>query len=533
MLPQEPPQDIPTKRERLSNKALILAGLALALLLSLVTLGAMLARDSAASAPTTVAEVTTTVPPVATTSVPTPTPFAFPTGSEVGGVNIAGLSVEAATTRVAKEIDRYKRSVVLRAPGITSVVRAETLLELPDAQELVERAHLEAAEGAETPLEVTVDNAAVRRVIDELAPRVERAVATEIISDAQALTETFTFAYHPGRRLNVEQSVRRLADAVGRAEGPKQIDLAIEDLTPERLPMAELERVLREHATFWNGVAGFYVQDLETGEAVAYNADTVFSGASVMKVPIMIFAYSRLGSLNEQQQVWMHKMIIDSENIEANSLLAAAVGGAGTEDALRGVDEMSTMLENLGLEHTYQLIPYESGEWLIQQARLPGGGPPREGEPPYTTPDGYLRTTPREMGRLFVMLDECANGTGALLEKVGDKLTPELCREMVEWLQRPHDAERMVAGLPTGTVIAHKGGWIDDMQSDVGIVDSPGGRYVASIYIWRDGYVSDIHATPSPYLGDFSHTIYTFFNPQPLDANGRTTNDERPPTADD
>ncbi len=74
----------------------------------------------------------------------------------------------------------------------------------------------------------------------------------------------------------------------------------------------------------------------------------------------------------------------------------------------------------------------------------------------------------------------------------------------------------MVAGLPTGTKIAHKGGWIDDMQSDVGIVDSPGGRYVAAIYIWRDGYVTNAYATPSPYLGDFSHTIYTFFNPTPL-----------------
>src|SRR3712207_8492701 len=88
---------------------------------------------------------------------------------------------------------------------------------------------------------------------------------------------------------------------------------------------------------------------------------------------------------------------------------------------------------------------------------------------------------------------------------------------MIDWLQKPHDEKRMVAGLPAGTRIAHKGGWIDDMQSDVGIVESPGGRYVAAIYIWTDGYVTDEHATPSPYLGDFSHTIYTFFNPVPLD----------------
>jgi beta-lactamase class A len=177
------------------------------------------------------------------------------------------------------------------------------------------------------------------------------------------------------------------------------------------------------------------------------------------------------------------------------------------------------MLRELGLEHSYQLIPYESGEWLIQQSMLPGGGPPQEGEAPYTAPDPYVRTTPREMGKLFVMLDECARGTGPLLEKVGEKLTEELCVEMIDWLQQPHDPERMVAGLPAGTRI-------DDMQSDVGIVESPGGRYVAAIYIWTDGYVTDEHATPSPYLGDFSHTIYTFFNPVPLDETAAAAGDE-------
>jgi beta-lactamase class A len=375
-----------------------------------------------------------------------------------------------------------------------------------------------AAGGAvEIVLDTAVDQEAVRTLLAEIAPRIERIAATEVISDAKALTETFTFARRPDRSLDIEASAAALGKVLTDPQGANRVDLVLEPSGDEPLPMAELERVLREHAGFWDGVAGLYVRNLQTGETIALNADTVFSGASVMKVPIMIYAYSRLGELDDQQRHWMHKMIIDSENIEANSLLAAAAGGQGTEVALQGVNEMSEMLRSLGLEHSYQLIPYESGEWLILQSMLPGGGPPREGEPPYTASDPYVRTTPREMGELFVMLDECARGTGPLLEKVGGKLTADLCAEMIDWLQQPHDPERMVAGLPAGTRIAHKGGWITDMQSDVGIVDSPGGRYVAAIYIWKDGYVTDVHATPSPYLGDFSHTIYTFFNPAPLD----------------
>jgi len=520
----------------MSKRVLILAGLMLVLLLSLLPLRAVLfGRDADVSQASTAGQPTSTVTPTTVEATPTavevtPTtpPFAFPDGSEIAGTDVGGLSVEAASASVSEALEAFERTVILRGPGLARTLGTQEFLELPDAEELVDRARSRVKEGepVKLPVKAAVDDRAVRTAVEEIAPRVELPMETSVLSDVKALTQTFTFAYRPGRRVDVEQSARRLAKAVERADGPDRIDLVVEEITADRPPMAELERVLREHAGFWDGVAGFYVHDLESGETVAYNADTVFSGASVMKVPIMIFAYSRLGSLDETQRTWMHKMIIDSENIEANSLLAAAVGGAGTEDALRGVDEMSTMLQELGLEHTYQLIPYESAEWLIQQARLPGGGPSREGEAPYTAADGYLRTTPGEMGRLFVMLDECARGTGPLLEKVGGKLTGELCREMIDWLQRPHDAERMMAGLPAGTVVAHKGGWINDMQSDVGIVESPGGRYVAAIYIWRDGYVSDIHVTPSPYLGDFSHTIYTFFNPRPVTAEGTSASGE-------
>lgn len=472
--------------------------------------------------------VTATAEPATATVAPTPTeaPFTFAAESRIAGSDIGGLTVEAATERVAAALNDYRRSIVLHGPGFATTYQVADLIDLPTAEELVAQAQQGSDEPAQVELEIKVDQEAVRGLLTEIAPRFEQIAATEIISDAKALTETFTFARSPGRSLDIDATTAAIKEALADPADSDGVDLVLVPTGAEPLPMAELDRVLQEHATFWKGIAGFYVRNLDTGEEIAYNADTVFSGASVMKVPIMIYAYSRLGELDDQQAYWMRRMIIDSENIEANSLLAAAAGGQGTEVALQGVNEMSEMLRSLGLDHTYQLIPYESGEWLIQQALLPGGGPPREGEAPFTTPDPYVRTTPRQMGELFVMLDECARGTGPLLEKVGNKLTNELCVEMIEWLQQPHDPDRMVAGLPADTLIAHKGGWIDDMQSDVGIVDSAGGRYVAAIYIWKDGYVTDEHATPSPYLGDFSHTIYTFFNPVPLDAVSTTASDE-------
>lgn len=472
-----------------------------------------------------IAVVPTLAPTVAPTTAPTEviptataTAWTFPPSSTIAGADVGGLTEEDATAKVAAWLETQDRRIALRAPRFVTSLRVSDYVQVPDAAKLVAdaRAAVKGDAPVEQPLGATVDNAALRAFVLTLAPKFEQPLATQVISDAKALTQTFTFAETPAETLNVDLAVAALTTAIEEPTAAS-VTLPISTTKAARPPMEELDRVLREHAAFWDGVAAFYVQDLQTGETVAYNADTVFSGASVMKVPIMIFVYSRLGALDEQQKGWLEKVVIDSENLEANALLAAAVGGEGTEAALEGVNQMSEMLKSLGLEHTYQLIPYESGEWLIQNSLLPQGGPAREGEPPYTTPDGYVRTTPREMGTVFVMLDECTQGKGALLEIPDSKLTPDLCREMVAWLERPHDQERMVAGLPAGTKVAHKGGWIDDMQSDVGIVDSPGGRYVAAIYVWTDGYVTNVYATPSPYLGDFSHTIYTFFNPVPLD----------------
>jgi len=486
------------------------------------------------------ADQTSTVPsalPAASepTNAPTPSatplPFVFPAGSEISGADVAGLTVEEAREPVAEAIAAYDRAIALRAHGYTTTLRTLEVLDLPSAEQLVEEAQagMGDRQGAvEAPVDGAIDRAALEAWVARLAPNLEHVAETVVISDARALTETYTFARTPGRELDVARSVETIAEAITNPAGPEHVDLVMAAGDAEPLPMAELGRVLSEHAGYWDGVAGFYVQNLDTGETLTYNAETVFSGASVMKMPIMLFAYARLGALNDQQRVWMRKMIIDSENLEANDLLAAAVGGQGTEAALQGVNEMSKMLRDLGLEHTYQLIPYESGEWLIQQSMLPSGGPAQEGQAPYTAADRYLRTTPGEMGRLFVMLDECARGAGPLIEKVGGYLDKTLCAEMIGWLQQPHDPERMVAGLPRDTRVAHKGGWIDDMQSDVGIVESPGARYVAAIYIWKDGYVTDEHATPSPYLGDFSHTIYTFFNPVSPDEARQAAADREP-----
>jgi beta-lactamase class A len=85
---------------------------------------------------------------------------------------------------------------------------------------------------------------------------------------------------------------------------------------------------------------------------------------------------------------------------------------------------------------------------------------------------------------------------------------------MLGWLEQNDDTTRMVAGLPPGTKVAHKSGWVEDMQADAGIVTSPGGSYVLTIYLYqkqRNSYLSDEEATP--WLAAFSRLVYSAYNP--------------------
>jgi len=49
-----------------------------------------------------------------------------------------------------------------------------------------------------------------------------------------------------------------------------------------------LKTKLQEAISGYNGDIGIYVKNLRTGKTVAFNADTIFPTASIVKVPILV-----------------------------------------------------------------------------------------------------------------------------------------------------------------------------------------------------------------------------------------------------
>lgn len=484
-------------------------------------------QPAAAQPPTAAPEPTATARP---TVVPSPTPPpSFARGSTIAGVDVGGLTLQEAAERLEERLAAAPEAVTLEAGELAYSLELDALDLAVPVEELLDQARpaFERGAPAEVPPAVAFDEEALRERLAELAAEVAADSSLSLVAATDALTRTFV--YTPGLTLDLDRAVEQVGAALAEAAlGGGDEPIALELTPAEEPPRVPFERLREEAAALAEevpGVVGMHVIDLASGETVGLNDRTVFAGASTIKTAVMLFLYIHQEEFTERQTFWLNEMIRFSDNLSANDLLATAIGGQTTEDAFVAADMMSTMLqEELGLRHTYLYVPYETTDFIkLYKPKYRCGPQGRVGEPPYTEMGACLRAEPASMARLYQLIDQCANGEGELLE-LYERLSPERCQEMLDWLAKNGDKTRMVAGIPEGVRVEHKSGWIEDLSADVGIVRSPGGDYVLALYYYRpldgkrDYWPEEVL---SPVVAAFSHLVYTAYNPVSAEALGR------------
>jgi beta-lactamase class A len=477
----------------------------------------VLAAGAACSA-TPAAAPTATVPPATATSLPaTAVPTAIPVaaGVQLGDVALGGMTPEAARAVIEQYAGALQQPFELVVGEQRLTIAPDDIGLRIDSAALLDEA-LAAPATARISPEPTHDEAALTALLDGLAETARLPTSSALITDTDIISASFVVS--GGARLDVAGARQAIAERLAAGMPLGTIELALVPLTPAEMhPEPEaLQQALEALAARWGDVAGVYVYDLAgEREIAAVHARTVFNAASTIKTAVMLNAYLSLESFDDDQDRAMKRMIEQSDNLAANDLMSWSVSWPGTEGAIKGADVMSDRLASLGLEQTYLYTAYESADFVRQNGITLRAGPEQAGEPPYTSTGRYLRTTPYEMAQLYRMIDECARGTGILLERHGDMLGAVRCQEMLGRLALNEDTTRMVAGLPPGIVAQHKSGWIDDMHADAGIVRSPGGDYVVSIYLFRPAApgtaVSD--RVMRETIAGFSRLVYSYFNP--------------------
>jgi beta-lactamase class A len=115
-------------------------------------------------------------------------------------------------------------------------------------------------------------------------------------------------------------------------------------------------------------------------------------------------------------------------------------------------------------------------------------------------------------------LYQCAqSGGGALVVAFPGQLDQAACQQMVTLLEEDKIGVLIQAGVPEGTAVAHKHGWVTDPSSgimynvsDAAIVYTPGGNYILTIYTYDANQI--IWDQVSHMFSEISRAVYNYFN---------------------
>ncbi|HKJ38949.1 MAG TPA: serine hydrolase, partial [Anaerolineales bacterium] len=372
----------------------------------------------------------------------------------------------------------------------------------------------------EIPLSATItEDRLVAYLQNEISARYD-----EPPTPAQPIPGSTTFsAGEPGRVLDVPRAVRLIEDAL-RSPNNRTVLLTFQQSAAARPTLANLEILLQQNIQVaeFDGVIGIYLFDLQNGQEVHFamdqeqlisvEPDVSFTASSTVKIPIMVSYFIKYGSaaLDEATSNQILDMIRKSENPPADRLMEAL-------DSFRGPLVVTDDMKKIGLENTFLAGYFCSAEApcpLLERITTPANSR----NDVSTDPDVFNQTTASDTGMLLADIYQCAEtGGGALIAAFPQSITSEICQQMINFLAADKIGVLIEAGVPEGTRVAHKHGWISDPSSgviknisDAAIVYTPGGNYVLVIYAYHP--VQTIWEPVSTMFAQLSQAVYNFYN---------------------
>src|SRR5205809_740374 len=223
---------------------------------------------------------------------------------------------------------------------------------------------------------------------------------------------------------------------------------------------------------------GVYYRDLTTGDSLTVGSAVRFHAASTMKIPVMIqlFRDRDTGLLS-----------LDDSIIVTNTFQSIADSSPYLLDVTDDSD--SSLYKRLGQRATIrelvELMETVSSN-LATNLLIARVGAPRANATAHALgADSILVLRGVEDGKAYragLNNTTTARDLGGLLAAIaeGRAASPAACREMLAILARQHFNEGIPAGLPPGTRVYHKTGWIGGVvYHDAAIVErSDGRRYI-------------------------------------------------------
>jgi beta-lactamase class A len=297
------------------------------------------------------------------------------------------------------------------------------------------------------------------------------------------------------------------------------VQLPLQAVAPPGPSFENLEILLKQTLGLsdFDGTAALYLLDLQMdreiyfalreGEALPIPPDVAFTGASIIKIPIMVSVFRRLeGNLDRETDRLLRAMIAESGNESADWVMERVI------DPETGPLEVTGDMRALGLENTFLAGFFHLGAPLLAVYETPANRRIDSG----IDPDIYNQTTPAEIGRLLADITTCSrSGSGRLVETFRGEITQAECQAMLNYLAANKTPFLIEAGVPETVQVIHKHGWVSlfgiiNTIGDAALVSSPGGDYVLVVYLYHPELL--LWDPASALVSSLSQAVFNFFN---------------------
>jgi hypothetical protein len=326
-------------------------------------------------------------------------------------------------------------------------------------------------------------------------------------------------AGQPGQTLDIDRAVLLISDAL-RSPTNRSVALTFTRSSAARPTIDTLAILLKQIVTVskFDGLIGVYMADLQTGQEIHFainnkqeisvEPDIAFSASSTIKVAIVAsYLINRGSNLDATTTEIISRVLGKSDNSATDKVLELIDPNIGP---LIVTDNMKA----IGLNSTFLNGFFYSG---APQLSLRPVTPANSRTDVFADPDPYSQTTPSEMGSLLADVYQCAqNSGGALIAAFPDKVSPATCQLLIDFMAQDKFGALIQGGVPDGTLVPHKHGYVPASDgivrdtSDAGIVYTPGGNFVLSIYSYHP--VNNIWDIINPLIGNLTKAAYNYFN---------------------
>jgi beta-lactamase class A len=454
----------------------------------------------------------------------------FPGTLTIAGVPIGGMNRQQAAQRLLEVyttpiVLRYNDAVIHLSPNtIGFELNIEAMLAAADI-ERIKKPFWDAlwdylwdrpSDAVNIPLSASYSEERLRAYLEsEIAPRYDQPATA-----ARPIPGTVNF--QPGQEgaaLDIDRSILLIENSL-RSISNRSVTLPLARTSPDRPTLLNLEILLRQTIDLsgFDGVIGLYLLDLQNGQDIyllrqddtdiTTPPDIVFTASSTIKIPIMVSIFRRLGEdIDENVMMNLERMIAQSENQASDWLM---------QNVLNVVDGpliVSEDMKILGLENTFLAGYFFTGAPLLEIFETPAN----QRTDVNTEPDPYNQTTPLEIGLLLQDIYHCAqNGQGSLIASFPGEITQAECQMMIDNLVKDRLAFLIQAGVPDGTSVGHKHGWVTDIfgiihdMSDAAIVFTPGGDYVLTIFLYHP--IQIVFDPGNELFKNLARAVYNFYN---------------------